>query len=775
MSRKESSNDIRDILVQELFNLSRATACGPGFQDTQFFLENHPNISNEIPGVPYLIPQECFHPKVAIAIDFLHQFVMNISSKDSPIQGRRLVDPTILKKEAARILEFVKYYFEYTQSYVNTNADGSAGYVTTDALSNVNIEDENSINRFLNEIFNYFITQITVSKTRRDIGTATINFKNVRNYRNNTSTSALTNQALSMFYQLLTPMLPIKIWARGRLYSNYYFPIFDGYIVTINTKDSAGFCEIELACKDVLELARFSSEMISPSLIVMGELVKTNSINLQAMPFYKHDHMEVFQKLFMGGNLEFDPSGRRDKYDTYVDANGNVIKKVFVEGIGFVDRDAVGSMVQKYVNATIKRGLISISKFVKSLGSPSPGPGTSGEVQAVNMQQLDNFNFFTNVSANAGLSADSATDLEEYDAIPQNSFSISRMIHDVSHTQNPRRVLAWGSEITPYRIFQNQAVNDFSSDFSSRFDILKQIAEMTYYDFHVDGAGTVHYHPFRFINDYLTNDAIYIRNGETTRTKHKDVWPGVYVVGPEEILNNSPIVNSEEMVTFLRLTGRNSDIADLGAELGDLVGTAVHREFLSRFGYRRGVAENPLFNFNFSLYPDATDKKKTDLRFMDLAAAAVIQYRNAELYNTTCSIIFRPEMDVARPIYFAEDHTVFYINSVTHTIDIGGEATTVINASFGRKDYELPPDLDSFILMQEGAFKNGYNNVDPSTFIKQLPTRQWQNFLDEKQALAYEQAYNVMNLTPSELEIVKESGPLLIQPQSSYKPKTKKS
>jgi hypothetical protein len=322
--------------------------------------------------------------------------------------------------------------------------------------------------------------------------------------------------------------------------------------------------------------------------------------------------------------------------------------------------------------------------------------------------------------------------------------------------------------VTPYRIFQNQSVNDFTSDFSSRFDILKQIAEMTYYDFHVDGAGTVHYHPFRFLNDYLTNDAIYIRQGETERTKHEDVWPGVYVVGPEEILNNSPVVNSEEMVTFLRLTGRNSDIADLGAELGDLVGTALHREFLSRFGYRRGVAENPLFNFNFPLYPDATDKKKTDLRFMDLAAAALIHYKNAELYNTTCSIIFRPEMDVARPIYFAEDNTVFYINSVTHTIDIGGEATTVINASFGRKDYEPPPDLESFILMQEGAFKNGWNNVDPSTFLKQLPTRQWQNFLDEKPRKAYEQAYNAMNMKPSEREYQQVSA------EMSYKSKTMK-
>ena len=761
-SKTESSNDIKNILVQELFNENNIGSCGPNLLDRQFFLEKRTNISNEIKDVPYLVPQECFHPKVAVAIDFLYQFVMNLDN--APIKGRRLVDSTILKKEAQRILRFTKYYFEYTQSYAGTDNKGNEllSIYTSDYFSNVNIDDEDSINRFLNEIFNYFITQITVTKTRREIGSATINFKDVRNYRNNTSICALTNHALSMFYQLLTPMLPIKIWARGRLYNNYYFPIFDGYIVTVNTKDSAGFFEIEVACKDVLEIARFSSEMISPGLIVVGELQKIDTLNLQSMPFYEHDHMEVFQKLFIGGNLEYDPSGRRTYYDSFVDANGNVIKKVFVDGVGFVDRDAVTkTKIARAIWGGIKRSFAVVTKFPAALSSllagcntPSTNTDKSENVQGVNMQAIDSFNFYTNVAANDASAPDKATMLEEYDAIPQNYFSIERMLHDVSHTKNPRRVFAWGAEVTPYRIFQNRTIQDFTSDFSSRFDILKQIAEMTYYDFYVDGAGTVHYHPFRFLNDYLSYDAIYIKAGEMKYTKHQDTWPGVYVVGPEEILNNSPVVNSEEMITFLRLTGKDITITDqpvelLGANDG-LVGTAVHREYMSRFGYRRGVDENPLFNFNPSLDPAAKDSKTSDLTFLDMAAAALIQYKNAELYNTTCSIIFRPEMEVARPIYFAEDSTVFYINSVTHTIDIGGGATTVVNASFGRKDYDPPPDLESFILMQEGIYRNGEANVDPSTFISQLPTRKWENFLNDKAEKAYKLAYNQLNVAPSE-------------------------
>jgi hypothetical protein len=536
-------------------------------------------------------------------------------------------------------------------------------------------------------------------------------------------------------------MLPIRIWARGRFYTDYYFPIFDGYIVGITNKDAAGFFEIDIACKDVLEVARFSSENINPALCVIGELKQTNAINLMSQPFYGHDHFDIVKKIFVGGKLEYLTGSR-----------GGTVSGEAVESASAAANNLATSAAAAAGIAPI--GLIVASKAV--------GKVANAEFQGVQLDALDKFEYLTNSDISTEDKIQVA--LESKGTIQSSNFTIDRMLAEVSKTVNLRKVIAWGNEITPYRIFNFATPDYWTSDFSSRLEILQMMAENTYYDFYVDGAGNVHYHPQMLDNLFITNDAAYIPAGEQNLYKHKDVWWAARVIGPEETLGNSPSINIEAMVTFLTIRGKDPNIENLPPILGNLYGTATHRENLARFGYRRELKDVPIFNYNVPLNPDPDNVCAAKVTLGDVMAIAMLQYSNAELYTTTTNIIFRPELDICRPVFFVEDNTVFYVNSITHNITIGGEATTTINCSFGRKDYETPTDLQSFILAQEGIWRNYTEQtvgIDVQEFAKNLPIDSWKSFLDDNQYKALLAAREFATMDLSKPDPPEEPPPLI--------------
>jgi hypothetical protein len=341
-------------------------------------------------------------------------------------------------------------------------------------------------------------------------------------------------------------------------------------------------------------------------------------------------------------------------------------------------------------------------------------------------------------------------------AVHKDDFTLSNLLEKM--IRRVRYLVAWGTRITPYRVFNLQGVPTYSSDFSSRLDVLREVASWVYYELYVDGNGNVHYHPQRFVNDYLTADAIYRLPASGEDTVHQNKWPGVQVLSPEELFNQNTTLNFEELLTFLKLRGQDPHVPNLESDLGNIVGSSVHRKYLSRFGYRRTLVNNPLFNINFSLIK-SSDKNKKDtsaLTFGDLAAASLLIYANGDLHTKEATMVFRPELELAKPAYFVEDNSVFYINSIDHNITIGGDATTTINASFGRKDYDLPADLSSFIRQTQIAYilQEAGVPIDPEAVLASLPAVHWESYLRDEAAEAFKQ--NWANITTVRPEIAQE-------------------
>jgi len=101
---------------------------------------------------------------------------------------------------------------------------------------------------------------------------------------------------------------------------------------------------------------------------------------------------------------------------------------------------------------------------------------------------------------------------------------------------------------------------------------------------------------------------------------------------------------------------------------------------------------------------------------------------NSELHNAQISMVFRPELRLGLPIFIEPDGDVFYVQSISHSITVNGEATTTVNANFGRKEEASPPDLFSYMVMSEKLYKDPGSaelNATPPVFTTVADMQKW--------------------------------------------------
>jgi hypothetical protein len=652
------------LIRQDLFSELNKTKCGP----SHAFEAYHPKVNwrgigyNNYPtslvaGAPNIIPDVGYHPKIMVTIDFTHQFTL---SEETPtgegVDGRRPVDPRMLQKIGENLLSFYSYFFEYVLSKGKKYKLSRLKNLVEKARN----MDEHALNLFINQMINFFITDVNVERSRLDIGSATITMRDPPNRKTDGKYNLFFDKTYDILNQLFVPMLPITIWARGRLYKDWYLPIFDGFLVAATSTNTEGFLSATLACKDLLELTRISHEMINPAIVKLEEIKNQDHVNLYSKPLYGHDHFSIFKTMFKGGKLAFDP----DNLTTSI----------------VVDPSEKGT-----------HNFSQIEDFEEV-----------NEDSVVKPEDLDNQyrGLYTSVGGVGGFSLETALQL-------------------TSHTHRRRKIVSWGASITPYRLLQFATPAPFSSEFSSRLDILREVSGMVYYDLYVDAWGNVNYHPMRFGNLFLAHD-IYTLDKKQKERIHEHTFPGSQVISPEELLNSSSLFNSEEMVTFLRFSGLNAFIPGTAPELVDLVRSSTDEDLMARFGYRRREVNNPLFN-NTAKIPD---KQGGDGDLLQLASDELLKYMNGELYTYQASIIFRPELDLALPLLVLPENNVFYINTISHSISIGGDASTTINGSFGRRADEPAIDLANYILETQKLY-----TVNTEETVESLPLRENQEFI----------------------------------------------
>lgn len=585
------------------------------------------------PEISYIIPDHFYNPRLTVAFDFTSQFTA------AGFGSKRPVPYEAMERVGSELSRYFRYYFEYVMTYGDTTKRSEIAKLADRGLN----FDEGELNLFINWMINMFLQGVGTESSIGQVGTASIEINDATSFKHNQRSKLFFDHTFSILNQLFVPMVPCMIWAKGRLYKDWYFPIFDGRITSVEPSNRGGFTSLSINCRDVLELARFSTEMVNPSLMQVEEIVKQSFINIYSEPFYKVNHFDAFNAMFRGGKITYEAQRR---FLEISDDNRNISGSVF---------------------------------------------SALGEFERVDDTKPD-YRTPEVLEHNEG-------------AIHKHDFSLLSVLKKTSH-ERKRCTVSWGNNITPFSIFNISSPQPYVAEFSSRLEILNHIAQLTYYDLYVDGYGSVHYNPMRLANKFLKYSVF------SNNKWHVYQFPGTQIVGPHELLNESNRVNIEELTTFLRVTGKNPYVSNEIVTQAMMSGSAVDRNLMSRFGYRRKSIDNPLFNYNVTL---STTGGKT-IKFMDAVAYSLLKYMNSELYSTQMNMVFRPELKIGAPIYQPYSKDIFYCQSMTHSVSVNGDASTMASGNFGRKEKEPPPNLFDFLVMSE-KMKNSYSSRDNKQLV----------------------------------------------------------
>ena len=643
----ENSDPTIDLLAQEVYAGS-VGACGPDFYYQQI-VKSKAKASTFINGLCNLVPDNVYTPRVTVAVDFSYTYVQKMEFQDeagatTKLDGQRIVSPEVVMNAAKSLLYYYNYYYDYIVTYCGKSlTDSSESDVATWEHTTADesmLSDETDSVLFINKILNFFLTSINVTRVRNDISTCTLSFRDAPQYDiAGKETRLFFKAGLPLLAQLFSPMLPFTVWARGRIYSDFMFPLYTGYITRITHTNDQGFTTFKIDGRDALELARISFENINPSLVQSGQ-ANQSDLNFFSKSFYGLDHMDIVRSMFLGGAAIWDEKSNRIM------------------------------SIEALTSNTVVDGpkIYPIGTFLAA--DEEPGNLTPAEVVDNRSVHVDSFSPL---------------------------LMLGRLRFD-------KFICAWGYNLTPFRPFGNASRDVFTSNFSNRLDILKNVAANVYYDFYVDGAGHVHYHPMRLANDFLFYDSFYPSSvpvpGGTSGTKlnlHAHNFPFSQVVSSEELTSLSATKNIEELKTYCRFEGAPS-VEGMEPTLADIVGSARDDINLVRFGYRYEGKNIPMVNENFSVKDKNSSQPK---KILDIIAKVFLDFANGELYSMTASMLFRPELEISLPIYLVDNKEIFYIQSITHTIEIGSNASTVINASFGRWEEEPEVDMLSYMLHTE--------------------------------------------------------------------------
>jgi len=599
-----------------------------------------------------VIPDILHNPEIQVYFDFLRS-----TSVDPLNPGQLIPRDTLYEPLMDAILENVQYFMKVYGV--------DLGFVDLKSILDVGtpFAKQSVINLFLNQI----LSSVQTNRQRSGEGRASISLRPIRLARHTEVGFADLNMLFNpdvkdLFDQLLGPDVFVYVFGRGRLYPENIYPMFTGLTTSVSFESSQGFDSITVQCEDVLKLLRLTWYNFKPGLAdprVLGSFADTSLDNTSIVagihPFAGLDAGEIVQLFILGTNT-LPPNSQIEK-----------------------DKIRVGLF------GILRYGLATDPDLITSL--------------------------------------ESSKILTKFDDL-QDENVLNRL-------RSPWLVM-WGqsSRVNPYIEYFEDASKPFDSEHRRRIDTLREIAERTYSEFYADAVGNIFFHPMRVSVNFLDNlaiddtSAILKKEQETTNLqdgtgevkptkveteKIMAPMPGFYkwatVIPEEEMMSSSFTISDAELTTVLGVTGQVPYLASINPVAAGLakvypnisgsgepsadVGTAIGRlkskemQRLFRFGNRRRDVQRALLNVSENLYK---------------YAEMIYKLINKDLLSASVTLIMRPELELARPVFIPHRRELYYVDSISHFYTVGGLCTTQIGLTFGRPDNEGCTDLIDYLI-----------------------------------------------------------------------------
>lgn len=220
---------------------------------------------------------------------------------------------------------------------------------------------------------------------------------------------------------------------------------------------------------------------------------------------------------------------------------------------------------------------------------------------------------------------------------------------------------------TPYKLFFRESINTFENEYKNAWDIIQDITKVTNFEFYADATGDFWYHQPRFNNWHILNYPSEMGG------------PAVYTVQDEDIISSNFTESESEIISTIIVNGM-MDVLDVqGNEVPlEMVNYYEDPGLVFKYGRRIVTIHHPFI------------RSKEDCFFF---AKSLMMRINAERFNGQITILGRPEIQPAMPVYIPYRNMIYYIKTVDHKFTFGGTFTTTLQLTYGHKPWEILPEL----------------------------------------------------------------------------------
>lgn len=237
----------------------------------------------------------------------------------------------------------------------------------------------------------------------------------------------------------------------------------------------------------------------------------------------------------------------------------------------------------------------------------------------------------------------------------------------------------------PYELSIGTSWSFYQGEWKTRRELADRVAEDTHFVFYADRNGEIWFHPPRFNNSWIL--------GADN--------PKVYVADTNSIISYGFVESDQNIYSSVYVTTEPDFALDSLQTLGWYTASVRDDGVLLKYGQRFFTASNPIIN--------TKDRRDTALVAY---AKSLLQRLLAGKYQGQITLTGRAEIEPGRPIYVPIINRIYYIETVDHNFTFGGQHTTTLSVSYGRKPWEYLPELMTFsandeVYMTDAALYSG--------------------------------------------------------------------
>jgi len=232
---------------------------------------------------------------------------------------------------------------------------------------------------------------------------------------------------------------------------------------------------------------------------------------------------------------------------------------------------------------------------------------------------------------------------------------------------------------TPYKKFVKSSYDSYENEYKTHLDIIYELAKTTHFEFYADQNGDIWYHQPRFDNLHILTADI----------------PEIYILQSEDIINQNFTESDEPIITSVLVVGQQ-DLVEGDQYPFNMVNFYEDKGLILKYGRRMITLSHPFVRTSEDCYYYAQSYL---LRVL------------AERRTGSVTIVGRPEIRMAMPVYIPFRNIIYYVNSITHNFAYGETFTTTLGLTYGRKPWEPLPELLTYTMQSAVDSEVGEGNV----------------------------------------------------------------